>query len=57
MDLVPDTDSVFARLLFDDPFSMSCVYCQKAEIEDGMAILDLGCGWGSASLFLAAKYC
>jgi cyclopropane-fatty-acyl-phospholipid synthase len=31
-------------------------YCVKAEIEDGMAILDLGCGWGSASLFLAAKY-
>lgn len=31
-------------------------YCVKAEIEDGMAILDLGCGWGSASLFLAAKF-
>jgi cyclopropane-fatty-acyl-phospholipid synthase len=31
-------------------------YVTKAGIEDGMAILDLGCGWGSASLFLAAKF-
>jgi cyclopropane fatty-acyl-phospholipid synthase-like methyltransferase/predicted NAD/FAD-binding protein/DUF1365 family protein len=31
-------------------------YCVKAELQDGMAIMDLGCGWGSASLFLAAKY-
>lgn len=31
-------------------------YCEKAELEDGMHILDLGCGWGSVSLFLAQKY-
>ena len=27
-----------------------------AEIEDGMKILDLGCGWGSLSLYLAKKF-
>lgn len=31
-------------------------YCIKARLEDGMDILDLGCGWGSLSLFLA-KVC
>ncbi|SCV71705.1 BQ2448_3293 [Microbotryum intermedium] len=31
-------------------------YCDKAKLEDGMEILDLGCGWGSLSLFLAKKY-
>jgi len=28
-------------------------YVEKAELKDGMSILDLGCGWGSASLYLA----
>lgn len=27
-------------------------YCVKAKLEDGLEILDLGCGWGSLSLFL-----
>ncbi|EKM80592.1 hypothetical protein AGABI1DRAFT_70994 [Agaricus bisporus var. burnettii JB137-S8] len=31
-------------------------YCWKAQLRDGMEILDLGCGWGSLSLFLAKKY-
>eukprot|EP00931_Biecheleriopsis_adriatica_P069584 TRINITY_DN4340_c0_g1_i1.p1 TRINITY_DN4340_c0_g1~~TRINITY_DN4340_c0_g1_i1.p1 ORF type:complete len:888 (+),score=219.88 TRINITY_DN4340_c0_g1_i1:98-2761(+) len=31
-------------------------YVERAEVEDGMAILDLGCGWGSASLFLAERF-
>ncbi|KAA1066753.1 hypothetical protein PGT21_023827 [Puccinia graminis f. sp. tritici] len=31
-------------------------YCKKAKLEDGLEILDLGCGWGSLSLFLAQKY-
>jgi cyclopropane-fatty-acyl-phospholipid synthase len=30
--------------------------CARAEIEDGMTILDLGCGWGSLSLWLAERY-
>ncbi|KAI9797528.1 MAG: hypothetical protein M1833_005439 [Piccolia ochrophora] len=28
-------------------------YVQKAELADGQRILDLGCGWGSAALFIA----
>lgn len=31
-------------------------YCTKAKLADGIDILDLGCGWGSLSLFLAEKY-
>ncbi|KAL8277745.1 hypothetical protein RQP46_009867 [Phenoliferia psychrophenolica] len=31
-------------------------YCVKARLENGMDILDLGCGWGSLTLFLAKKY-
>ena len=30
--------------------------CERAELEDGQTILDLGCGWGSLSLFMAEKY-
>ena len=30
--------------------------CSRAGIEDGMSILDLGCGWGSLSLFIAQRY-
>jgi cyclopropane fatty-acyl-phospholipid synthase-like methyltransferase len=28
-------------------------YVEKAGLTDGMELLDLGCGWGSLSLFLA----
>ncbi|KAF7305739.1 S-adenosyl-L-methionine-dependent methyltransferase [Mycena chlorophos] len=31
-------------------------YCEKAQLKDGQDVLDLGCGWGSVSLFLAKKY-
>jgi cyclopropane-fatty-acyl-phospholipid synthase len=30
--------------------------CQRAELEDGQEVLELGCGWGSLSLYMAAKY-
>lgn len=30
--------------------------CERAEISDGQRILDLGCGWGSLSLYIAANY-
>jgi len=30
--------------------------CIHAEIEDGMQVLDLGCGWGSLSLWIASQY-
>src|ERR1700722_7320523 len=30
--------------------------CERAELKDGQKVLELGCGWGSLSLFMAAKY-
>ena len=30
--------------------------CRRADIEDGMEILELGCGWGSLSLWMARRY-
>jgi len=30
--------------------------CLNAEIEDGMTILELGCGWGSLTLWMASQY-
>ena len=30
--------------------------CERAEIEDGMQVLDMGCGWGSLSLWIAEHY-
>ncbi|MEI7701855.1 MAG: cyclopropane-fatty-acyl-phospholipid synthase family protein [Planctomycetia bacterium] len=30
--------------------------CQHAKLEDGQTILELGCGWGSLSLWMAEKY-
>jgi cyclopropane-fatty-acyl-phospholipid synthase len=32
------------------------LYAQRAGLADGQRILDLGCGWGSLSLWLARKY-
>ncbi|TFY74001.1 hypothetical protein EWM64_g10012, partial [Hericium alpestre] len=32
------------------------MYCEKAKLRDGQYVLDLGCGWGSLSLYLAQKY-
>lgn len=31
-------------------------YLERAQIKDGQTILDLGCGWGSLSLFLASRF-
>ena len=30
--------------------------CARAEIEDGQDVLELGCGWGSAALWMAQRY-
>jgi len=37
----------------DDMLSLTC---QRAQLDDGMDILELGCGWGSLSLFMAEKF-
>lgn len=31
-------------------------YCRRADLRDGQTIMDLGCGWGSLSLYLAERY-
>src|SRR6185503_596551 len=30
--------------------------CNRAELADGQQVLELGCGWGSLSLYMAAKF-
>jgi cyclopropane-fatty-acyl-phospholipid synthase len=30
--------------------------CKRAQLEDGMEVLDLGCGWGSLSMWVAEQY-
>lgn len=32
------------------------LYCQRAELFDGMKLIDVGCGWGSVTLYMAGKY-
>lgn len=32
------------------------ITCNRAELKDGQDILELGCGWGSLSLYMAKKY-
>ena len=36
--------------------SMLELYIERAEIKNGQEVLDLGCGWGSFSLYVAKKY-
>ena len=35
---------------------MLALTCRRAEVSDGQQILDLGCGWGSAALYMAREY-
>jgi cyclopropane-fatty-acyl-phospholipid synthase len=32
------------------------LYCERGQFQEGQNILELGCGWGSLTLFLAEKY-
>jgi len=36
--------------------AMLALTCDRAELADGQRILELGCGWGSLSLWMAEKY-
>ena len=52
-------------VLCEKPFAMNAgeaeeamlrMTCERAGIEDGMDVLDLGCGWGSFTGFAAERY-
>ena len=36
--------------------SMLNLYIERADIKNGLEVLDLGCGWGSFTLYVATKY-
>lgn len=36
--------------------AMLKITCERAQLEDGQRILELGCGWGSLSLWMAEHY-
>ena len=36
--------------------SMLALTCERAELVDGQDVLELGCGWGSLTLWMAAHY-
>jgi len=36
--------------------NMLNLYIERADIKNGLEVLDLGCGWGSFSLYVAEKY-
>jgi cyclopropane-fatty-acyl-phospholipid synthase len=44
------------RTLGEAEEAMLELYAQRAELKDGQDVLELGCGWGSFSLWAAAKY-
>jgi cyclopropane-fatty-acyl-phospholipid synthase len=48
----PKRDTTFA----ESETAMMELYCERAQLRDGLKIVDLGCGWGSLTLFLAEKY-
>jgi len=47
----PNVDSLDAA---ED--AMLDLVCERAQLFDGMKFLDLGCGWGSLSLYVAQKF-
>jgi cyclopropane-fatty-acyl-phospholipid synthase len=44
------------RTLHGSEEAMLRLTCQRARLQDGMEVLDLGCGWGSLSLWIAEHY-
>jgi cyclopropane fatty-acyl-phospholipid synthase-like methyltransferase len=42
--------------LAESEIHMLELYCERAGLQDGMRLIDLGCGWGSVTLYMAAKY-
>lgn len=54
----------YSCALYEDPADslaraeerMLALTCARAELEDGQDVLELGCGWGSLTLWMAEKY-
>jgi len=44
------------RTLEEAEEAMLRLTCERAQLEDGMDVLDLGCGWGSLCLWMAEHY-
>ncbi|KAL3361065.1 hypothetical protein AABB24_014132, partial [Solanum stoloniferum] len=42
--------------LEDAEKEMMELYCERSQLKDGHTVLDVGCGWGSLSLYIAQKY-
>ncbi|KAK4338621.1 hypothetical protein RND71_043108 [Anisodus tanguticus] len=42
--------------LEDAEKAMMELYCERLQLKDGHTVLDIGCGWGSLSLYIAQKY-
>ncbi len=42
--------------LDDAEAAMLAVTCARADLRDGQRVLELGCGWGSLSLWMAERY-
>lgn len=51
-----ETNTLSASELDRAEDAMLNLYLERGQIRDGQTILDLGCGWGSFSLFAAAKF-
>jgi cyclopropane-fatty-acyl-phospholipid synthase len=45
-----------AETLDDAEEKMLALTCERAELADGQRILELGCGWGSLTLWMAEKH-
>jgi cyclopropane-fatty-acyl-phospholipid synthase len=44
------------RSLDEAEEAMLALTCERARLENGQQILELGCGWGSLSLYMARRY-
>lgn len=36
--------------------AMFALYAERAQLKDGQSVLDVGCGWGSLSMYIAEKF-
>ncbi|MEX2533056.1 MAG: cyclopropane-fatty-acyl-phospholipid synthase family protein [Nitriliruptoraceae bacterium] len=45
-----------AQTLTDAEEAALSLTCERADLKDGQAILELGCGWGSLTLWMASAY-